>query len=371
MTQQDEGKPGPPHSKPRQATPRLCATNRARKRRRTINAFLKTARGKVVAFLTFVAVVLGIVNQVVGLLPKHPSPRAEFDRVSVDTEVSLEEYEARYGEQAVARVAGPHPRESAALARTYRLLAATSAQAVTDPPSTTGGSSSSTTESRSSTPAVKSTANTTGLTETTSTFTKAPSSSTASHMVGKALARDGTGASPTKVKATVKTLSRVSIPAGESSRHEATKVMLPGACASSSCAVTPLIDRALTDDPDPAKAARAVLAIFADSRGRTIAHKLHPVGVAVNYKIDLSGFTHNEAILKWSLWSRSATRALPKSWLRNVIAKEIKPQGGDETFSGHFWIPVPPWRGDYVVHLMLYDNNRIERDETETAPPFH
>ena len=266
----------------------------------------------------------------------------------------------------MAEVEGPHSSGSAALTHTYRLLAATSAQASTESPATTGESPS---VSSSAGPAP--TTNTTEHTDTTSTFTKAPLSSTPSHTGGKALARDGTGVSPTKTKETVKTLTHVNIPAGESSRPTSTKVVLPSSCESSSCAVTPLIDHALTDDPDSARAAHAVAAIFADSRGDTIAHQLHPVGVAVNYKIHLSEFSHNQATLEWSLWSRSTKRPLPKSWLRNVIAREIKPQGEDETLSGHFWVPVPPPRGDYVVHLMLYDDSQVERDETETAPPFH
>ena len=132
-----------------------------------------------------------------------------------------------------------------------------------------------------------------------------------------------------------------------------------------------MIDNALATDPDPVKAARAVAHAFANSRGRVIGNKLYPSGVAVNYTINLAGWADREAKLEWSLWSQSEGRPLPKPWLRNVITKEIKPKVDDGSFSGQFWIPAPPRRGDYVVHLIVYDSDHVEHAETETEPPFH
>jgi len=119
------------------------------------------------------------------------------------------------------------------------------------------------------------------------------------------------------------------------------------------------------------KAAREIANAFANSRGRVIGNKLYPSGVAVNYTIDLAGWADREARLEWSLWSQTEGRPLPKPWLRNVITKEIKPKVDDGSFSGQFWIPAPPRRGDYVVHLTVYDSDHVEHGEAETEPPFH
>jgi hypothetical protein len=189
------------------------------------------------------------------------------------------------------------------------------------------------------------------------------------------LARDGNGTDPEEEKAVVEDMSEIELTAEEltakSPEGESATVAVPDACNSPPCAMTPMIDSALTYDSDPVKAAHAVAAAFADSRGRVVEGKLYPSGVAVSYTIDLAGFADREAILEWSLWSQSDGRPLPKSWLRNVIAKEVKPKADDESFSSQFWIPSPPSRGDYVVHLAVYDSDHVERGEVETAPPFH
>jgi hypothetical protein len=191
--------------------------------------------------------------------------------------------------------------------------------------------------------------------------------------------REGNGVPPQEVHAVAAALAGSTIkPTPAAAKSEAVpsatssvQIEVPKSCAVSSCALTPLIDHALAYHSNPIVAARAVAAAFADSRGRVIHHKLYPHGVAVNYAVDLIGFSHHEAILVWSLWSKASGRPLPKAWLSNVIAKEVEPQREEESFSGQFWIPEPPSHGEYVVHLTAYDSNDIERGQGETEPPFH
>jgi hypothetical protein len=270
----------------------------------------------------------------------------------------------------------------------------TSSQASSNSGSTSSTSHSNTTNPASSTSTSSSASSTTKTTseQTTSTLVKPPPSQVPFKDLSGIPARGGTGAPQQQVSAVAGVLASTAItatmasaantpsaanaPAGEATEQTSAgrtgaHIAVPSACASTACAVTPLIDHALAYNPNTVAAARAVAAAFADSRGRVIDHKLYASGVAVNYYVTLIGFAHREAILVWSLWSKTGGRPLPQSWLRNVIAEEVKPPNEEESFAGHFWLPTPLANGEYAVHLTVYDQQGIERGTGETEPPFH
>lgn len=369
--------------------------------RHRLTRFVTSAKGAVLT----IGALAGAVGAVIALLPKHehaPSTlKASFSSVSVVPDVDLEEYEERFASRPVAKVGhGSHP--PTLLTIPYRLMdaahatasakpAATSAAA--DPPtapespptpvaetetdsSETSTEPTTTSESTTTTETSETTGeSTTTTTEETSSSVEESSSAPFKDTEG-VLARDGNGTDPEEEQAVLEDMSKIPLTAEEltaakSPEGESATVAVPDACNSPPCAMTPMIDNALTYDSDPVKAAHAVAAAFADSRGRVVEGKLYPSGVAVSYTIDLAGFADREAILEWSLWSHSDGRPLPKSWLHNVIAKEVKPKADDESFSSQFWIPSPPSRGDYVVHLTVYDSDHVEHGEAETTPPFH
>lgn len=182
--------------------------------------------------------------------------------------------------------------------------------------------------------------------------------------VGGVPTREGTGASPAQVHEVAEALSKM-----HSSRRP--RLALPPKCESSTCPATrSLFEHALAYYPNAVVAAREVSRAFADSRGQVIDHRFHPVGATVLYTVDLVGFAHQEAILVWSLWSRGASRPLPRTWLQHVITREVEPQREDVTVPGRFWVPVPAQPGEYEVHLTVYTSNDVERGEMETEP-FH
>jgi hypothetical protein len=376
--------------------------------RRRLMRFVTSAKGAVLT----IGALAGAVGAVIALLPKHehvPSTlKASFSKVTAFPNVDLQEYEERFASHPVAWIDGGGPHTPAALRVPYRLAAATSSATPakpatpSDPPSASESPSAPSGEaeetpsdtSTSTTPSESTTSTTTtdsGETtdETTTTEESSGSGEEPSAPFKETdgvLARDGNGSDPEAEHAVVEALSEIEVPLqqiaaakspegesteGESTEGESAQVVVPEACESSSCAVTPMIDNALATDSDPVKAAREVATAFANSRGRVIDNKLYPSGVAVNYTIDLTGWADREARLEWSLWSQTEGRPLPRPWLRNVITKEIKPKVDNGSFAGQFWIPAPPRRGDYVVHLTVYDSDHVEHGEAETEPPFH
>lgn len=148
------------------------------------------------------------------------------------------------------------------------------------------------------------------------------------------------------------------------------RIVLPHKCRSS-CGATQEIDQALTYDPNPVKAAEAVAAVFSNSRAEVVGRRLYPIGAEISYTVNLDGFAHSKAILEWSLVSRASGRPLAKPWWRNVVVAHIEPTVSRESLSGRFWVPVPPQRGDYLVHLVLLDANGVPHAAGDSAPTFH
>lgn len=148
------------------------------------------------------------------------------------------------------------------------------------------------------------------------------------------------------------------------------QVVLPKSC-SSLCGATQEIDKALTYDPNPVTAAEAVAAIFNDSRAEVVGRRLYPIGAMVSYTINLDGFAHKKATLEWSLFATGGRRPPPKPWWRDVVVAHIEPVVSHESLAGTFWVPVPPERGDYVVHLVLLDSSGTPHASVDSKPDFH
>lgn len=177
-------------------------------------------------------------------------------------------------------------------------------------------------------------------------------------------AGDGYGSTPIVPTTGVSPSKETATPSATSA-----KLALPKHCTAS-CPLAPTIDQIIADSSSPAENARKLVTVFTHSRGRYIDHELHPLGADVEYTLKLTGFVGNDAILEWSLWSQSTGEPLPNSWWQRVIVKQVKPSRYEETVSGTFWAPIPPKRGDYAFHLVVYDEHGNRRGHGET-PVFH
>jgi hypothetical protein len=151
--------------------------------------------------------------------------------------------------------------------------------------------------------------------------------------------------------------------------EEAVANSVPSQCGTG-CGLRPTIDKAIADySSNLAEAAKEIAAAFTDSRVQVYEDKPQPVGVTVNYTIDLVGFAGQRMILEWTLCSNPANRPLPKPWWRNVIVKQIVPTNETIKTSGNFWAPVPPARGNYYFRLRVFDGS--SEPTHKTSDPFH
>ena len=173
------------------------------------------------------------------------------------------------------------------------------------------------------------------------------------------------GTEPTSTPPPTKTSASSATPAASA------QVVLSSRCHSTVCGATQEIERALTADPNPVKAAQAVAAAFIGSRAEVVGKQLYPIGAMVTYNVSLQGFANQELTLEWSLIGRANKRPLPRPWWRNVIVAQIKPAVNNESLDGTFWVPIPPEHGDYLVHLVLLDGSGVAHASSDSAPAFH
>jgi hypothetical protein len=182
---------------------------------------------------------------------------------------------------------------------------------------------------------------------------------------------DQTSTSPTSTSTTSAPAPTETAPGGTTGEPTASaRVVLPETCRSL-CGATQEIEKALTYDPNPVKAAEAVAAVFHDSRASVVGRRLYPIGAMVSYTVELDGFAHRKATLEWSLLSIESGQSPPRPWWRDVIVAHIEPTINRESLSGQFWVPVPPQRGDYLVHLVLSDATGVPRATSDSTPAFH
>lgn len=157
-------------------------------------------------------------------------------------------------------------------------------------------------------------------------------------------------------------------PAGKSL---AARIVLPSSCSSRACGATQEIEKALTYDPNPVKAAQAVAAIFNDSRAEVVGRNLYPLGAEVSYNVDLKGFAHSGLTIAWSLVGRAGKRPLARPWWRDIVVAHVKPTVDEESLNGSFWVPMPPEHGDYLVKLVLLDAGGVAHASSYSTPAFH
>jgi hypothetical protein len=160
-------------------------------------------------------------------------------------------------------------------------------------------------------------------------------------------------------------------PARGAASAQPTHIVLPSRCSSRTCGATQEIERALTYDPNPVKAAEAVAAIFNDSRAEVVGRNLYPLGAEVSYNVTLKGFAHSTATIVWSLVGKADKRPLARPWWRDIVVAHVKPTVNEESLEGSFWVPMPPEHGNYLVKLALLDSSGVHHATSYSEPAFH
>jgi hypothetical protein len=146
-----------------------------------------------------------------------------------------------------------------------------------------------------------------------------------------------------------------------------TQSPLPSNC-DAKCGLRPSLEHLIDESSNLLEAAQKVVAEFTDSRAAVVDHRLEPVGVTVDYKIDFVGFKGKKEVLDWSLDQKGGRELLPEAWWQPVIVKQIEPTLENTTIIGNFWAPIPTTPGVYALKLTAVSAGSLEesgRDLTE------
>ena len=93
------------------------------------------------------------------------------------------------------------------------------------------------------------------------------------------------------------------------------------------------------------------------------------VGVTINFNVSLTGFDGESADVRWSLYSKSAQRPVPRDWLRNQRALLLRGEAEKDNGSGEFWVPIPAVKGPFFIRIGVYDADGTRLDYADT-PTF-
>jgi hypothetical protein len=116
-----------------------------------------------------------------------------------------------------------------------------------------------------------------------------------------------------------------------------------------------------------AVSADKVLEIFEQTRTAPAEGGSEPVGVTVDFDVGAVGYKGDRLDVRWSMFSASTKRRVPRPWLRNRRALLLEPEAEDDKGSGSFWVPLPRGDGRWFVRVSLYDKRgqRITYADTE------
>ena len=95
-----------------------------------------------------------------------------------------------------------------------------------------------------------------------------------------------------------------------------------------------------------------------------------PLGVTVNFDVSLTGFQGDEAEIRWSLYSARGGAAPPRDWLRDQRVLSLKAEAEEDSGSGEFWAPLPSREGSYYIRFGVWDEDgdRVTYRNTRRFP---
>jgi len=334
--------------------------------------------GKWLAGVVIVAVVGALVSQIVPRMFGPEKLAAKLSNVSIDSGVSLEEYALRRG-------GGDRFASDRAAAPTAQLIAmryVADAETTTVEERTAEDVTTTTTEGDTTTTEDEDT------TTTDTTTTEDDSTTEDDDTTGQSRFRRDTVLElmPSRV-------AQQKIDAGVQGALDAPRVpqllILPPACdddvVSPECGLTSLQLSMGVADEDATAGLRIgaqdvsvplvqtqLAKVFRGTRtapARSDPSKRDLIGVTINFNVSLTGFDGESADVRWSLYSKSAQRPVPRDWLRNQRALLLRGEAEDDTGSGEFWVPIPQVKGPFFIRIGVYDTDETRLDYADT-PSF-
>ena len=341
-----------------------------------------TKGGKWLAGVVIVALVGALVSQIVPRMFGPAELAAKLSNVTVDSDVSLEEY-------ALRRSADDRFASGRAGAPAVQLIAA---RYVADAETTTGeeraaGDETTTTDTTTTEEQTTTTDTTTTEEQPTTTDT-----TTTEDGHGTTLGRSRFG-EDTVLELVPDRVAKRKLGAGVKGALDAPRVpqllVLPPACdndvVSPECGLTSLqlnmgvadedVTAGLQIDQDDVSIPRVQMQLAEVFRGtRTAPAQSDPskrdlIGVTINFNVSLTGFDGESADVRWSLYSKSRQRPVPRDWLRNQRALLLKGEAEKDTGSGEFWVPIPEVKGPFFIRIGVYDADGTRLDYADT-PSF-
>jgi hypothetical protein len=112
-------------------------------------------------------------------------------------------------------------------------------------------------------------------------------------------------------------------------------------------------------------AKRLVKLLKATRMERLESGKRQPVGVIVNYRISLTGFSGRKVDVRWTL-HRTSGGPLPHAWLRGQRAALLRGEAEKDSASPSFWVPLPVLDGPFFIRLTVRNENGVPLDRADS-----
>jgi hypothetical protein len=318
----------------------------------------------VAAVITAGAVATAI-GAIASLWPDPSKPpaelRAEFSEVSVDPNVTLDEFAARQDEPTGS--SAPNP------ATEPQRVSITVAQGTTvdTATTTTDTTTTETTTTDTTTTDTTTTDTTTTDTTTTETTTTEPSDDGEGIIVVKP---DLSDEAETRLREGVRQalMDPAVVDSIDLGTACAEGLTSPECGLSSSALYVKWEDEA--GEPgqvSQAKVAEQVAELLAGTRTLELpSGAVQPLGVTVNYKISLTGFRGRKVDIRWAL-HRPGGGQLPQDWLKGQRAALLEGEADKDTASPSFWVPLPATvEGPFFLRLTVTNDAGVPLDRADT-----
>jgi hypothetical protein len=116
----------------------------------------------------------------------------------------------------------------------------------------------------------------------------------------------------------------------------------------------------------PVELGELFVKFFKEVRKRTLPTGVRqPLGVAVNYKLTMTGFRGEAVRVRWEL-HRQGGGGLPQDWLKKQRPESWEAEADQYSVSPNVWVPLPPAGRPLFVRLIAEDEDGVPLARSNT-----
>jgi hypothetical protein len=146
-------------------------------------------------------------------------------------------------------------------------------------------------------------------------------------------------------------------------------IELPDACETApgdeECPI-PLMAMLAAEDVSPSETADQLVKFFTEVRKHPLpTGKSEPLGVAVNYKLTVTGFRDRMVRVRWEL-HRPEGGELPQEWISKQRPTSWVGEADTDSVSPNLWVPLPVTSGPFFIRLIAEDEDDSPLDRANT-----